>query len=182
MYMYFTRTLPESDVWSTEEIECYQQALLKHNKDFYGVAGDVGSKSVKQCVEFYYVWKKVCPDEYKRLRLLRRRRKKDGDELYSLRSRGGADVAPAAAAATASTAASAVAVSAAGAVTTVASSGVTSSATAPPAAEARDKLFACQYNWCNAVSARLILSVPFIDICHNWLDVSVIWYNYMFFM
>lgn len=33
----------------------------------------VGSKTVKQCVQFYYLWKKICPDDYKRLRLGRRR-------------------------------------------------------------------------------------------------------------
>ena len=43
-------------------------------------------KSVKQCVEFYYLWKKVCPDEYKRLRIIRKKREQD-DLLYNLRSR-----------------------------------------------------------------------------------------------
>ena len=43
-------------------------------------------KSVKQCVEFYYLWKKVCPDEYKRLRIIRKKREHD-DLLYNLRSR-----------------------------------------------------------------------------------------------
>lgn len=50
------------------------------------------SKSVKQCVQFYYLWKKVCPDEYKRLRIVRR--KKEHDELYNLRSRAAPDQAP----------------------------------------------------------------------------------------
>ena len=36
----------------------------------------VATKSVKQCVQFYYVWKKVCPDDYRRLRLARN---KQGD-------------------------------------------------------------------------------------------------------
>jgi hypothetical protein len=37
----------------------------------------IGSKTVKQCIQFYYLWKKVCPDEYKRLRLIRRRQNAD---------------------------------------------------------------------------------------------------------
>ena len=36
----------------------------------------VSTKSVKQCIQFYYVWKKVCPDDYKRLR---HSRNKHGD-------------------------------------------------------------------------------------------------------
>lgn len=64
--------------WSREEIELYQEALNAFDKDFFNVAAKVGSKNVKQCVEFYYVWKKVSPDDYRRLRCLRRRREQDG--------------------------------------------------------------------------------------------------------
>lgn len=38
----------------------------------------VQTKSVKQCIQFYYLWKKVCPDEYKRLRIIRRKREQEG--------------------------------------------------------------------------------------------------------
>jgi len=31
------------------------------------------SKSEAQCVQFYYFWKKVCPEEYQRIKLLRQR-------------------------------------------------------------------------------------------------------------
>jgi uncharacterized ferritin-like protein (DUF455 family) len=37
----------------------------------------IGSKTVKQCIQFYYLWKKVCSEEYKRLRLMRRRQNAD---------------------------------------------------------------------------------------------------------
>lgn len=72
--------------WSTEEVEAYQNAMLKYNKDFFLIAAEVGTKSVKECVQFYYLWKKVCSDEYKRLRIVRRRRREQ-DELYNLRSK-----------------------------------------------------------------------------------------------
>ena len=49
----------------------------------------VGTKSVKECVQFYYLWKKVCADEYKRLRIVRRRRREQ-DALYNLRSQAAA--------------------------------------------------------------------------------------------
>ncbi|KAL3183708.1 hypothetical protein MRX96_033792 [Rhipicephalus microplus] len=45
--------------------------------DFLHVATKVGTKNVQQCVEFYYVWKKVVPEEYRRLRCMRRRRELD---------------------------------------------------------------------------------------------------------
>lgn len=77
----------ESEAWSREEIETFTCAILKCDKDFYSIAKEMNSKDVRQCVEFYYLWKKVCPDEYKRLRFVRRRR--ESDAMYNLRSRGG---------------------------------------------------------------------------------------------
>ena len=44
----------------------------------------ISTKSVKECIQFYYLWKKVCPDDYKRLRTLRRKRHQN--TLYNLRS------------------------------------------------------------------------------------------------
>lgn len=34
----------------------------------------IRTKGVKQCIQFYYVWKKVCTDEYRRLKQVRERR------------------------------------------------------------------------------------------------------------
>lgn len=88
-------TYSESDKWSIHETELFLKALLKYDKDFHTIAQEVNitlrpqhfqreviwrfqlqirSKSVKQCVQFYYVWKKVCPDEYRRLKHVRERR------------------------------------------------------------------------------------------------------------
>lgn len=59
----------ESDRWTSHEMDVFYQGLLKYNKDFCAISRDVGAKSAKQCVQFYYLWKRLCPDEYKRLRL-----------------------------------------------------------------------------------------------------------------
>ncbi|KAJ9588681.1 hypothetical protein L9F63_018041, partial [Diploptera punctata] len=72
----------ESDRWNAEEMDTFHQGLLKYDKDFRSVAEEIGTKTVKQCIQFYYLWKKVCPEEYKRLRLIRRRQNAD----YSMRT------------------------------------------------------------------------------------------------
>ena len=38
----------------------------------------VETKTVKECIQFYYLWKKICPEEYKRLRIVRRRKEQEG--------------------------------------------------------------------------------------------------------
>ncbi|KAF2898801.1 hypothetical protein ILUMI_07375, partial [Ignelater luminosus] len=65
----------ESDKWSPEEIEAFQQALFRYDKDFFSIAREIGTKTTKQCVQFYYVWKKVCVDEYRRMKLSREARR-----------------------------------------------------------------------------------------------------------
>uniref|UniRef100_A0A915IWT9 Transcriptional-regulating factor 1 n=1 Tax=Romanomermis culicivorax TaxID=13658 RepID=A0A915IWT9_ROMCU len=67
-------TYVDSDSWSCEEIQQFQDALFKHDKDFFLVASTIGTKTVKQCVAFYYTWKKIYSDENRRLKSLRRRR------------------------------------------------------------------------------------------------------------
>lgn len=34
----------------------------------------VGTKTVKQCVQFFYTWKKICVDDYRRFKQSRDRR------------------------------------------------------------------------------------------------------------
>ncbi|XP_026824869.1 uncharacterized protein LOC105280652 isoform X2 [Ooceraea biroi] len=59
----------ESDRWTSYEMDMFYQGLLKYNKDFSAISRDIGAKTAKQCVQFYYLWKRFCPDEYKRLRI-----------------------------------------------------------------------------------------------------------------
>ncbi|XP_067312171.1 transcriptional-regulating factor 1 isoform X2 [Pseudorasbora parva] len=47
-----------SDRWTLQEKRQLNKALLIHHKDFYLVQKMVKTKSVSQCVEYYYTWKK----------------------------------------------------------------------------------------------------------------------------
>ncbi|VDL92105.1 unnamed protein product [Schistocephalus solidus] len=53
----------ETTPWCTEEIGRFQYALRHHEKDFHRVSKELQAygmdKSVKACVEFYYVWKRM---------------------------------------------------------------------------------------------------------------------------
>jgi len=59
---------PEKEKWSREEILVFQDALLKHGKDFVQVAKEIRSKRSEDCVIFYQLWKKVCSAEYEKIR------------------------------------------------------------------------------------------------------------------
>uniref|UniRef100_A0A1I7XFJ3 C2H2-type domain-containing protein n=1 Tax=Heterorhabditis bacteriophora TaxID=37862 RepID=A0A1I7XFJ3_HETBA len=64
----------DSSSWTPEEVNAFQDAIYKSEKDFHQVAQELTNKSVRECVEFYYTWKKACPDDYRKLRNLRRKR------------------------------------------------------------------------------------------------------------
>uniref|UniRef100_T1IPX5 Transcriptional-regulating factor 1 n=1 Tax=Strigamia maritima TaxID=126957 RepID=T1IPX5_STRMM len=85
-----TYPFTECDRWTLEDIDGYTQALNKCDKDFFSIAQELNNKTVKQCVQFYYLWKKVCPDEYKRHRIIRRKREQE-NLIYNLRSKGASD-------------------------------------------------------------------------------------------
>nr|UEK51590.1 HOX-like protein 8 [Parasacculina yatsui] len=67
-------TYMESLKWSPREIQTLQNALARYNKDFRLVAQEIGTRTVRQCVQFYYYWKKVCTREYLQLRNYRLQR------------------------------------------------------------------------------------------------------------
>ena len=60
--------------WTPDDIQSFQDAIYKSEKDFHQVASELGNRTVKDCIEFYYMWKKMCPDDYRKLRNLRRKR------------------------------------------------------------------------------------------------------------
>ncbi|GAU98322.1 hypothetical protein RvY_09483-2 [Ramazzottius varieornatus] len=60
-----------STIWSPDEISHFSQAIQAYEKDFFQVAAQVKSKSVAQCIEFFYYWKKVSPEDYRKCKRLR---------------------------------------------------------------------------------------------------------------
>ncbi|CAD5230186.1 unnamed protein product [Bursaphelenchus xylophilus] len=70
----YNNNYTDTDRWLPEEIAAFQDAIYKSEKDFHQVAMEFTNRTVKQCVAFYYTWKKACPDDYRKLRNLRRKR------------------------------------------------------------------------------------------------------------
>ncbi|XP_059841769.1 transcriptional-regulating factor 1 isoform X3 [Hypanus sabinus] len=48
-----------SDKWTTIERKMFNKALTIHNKDFFLVQKMIKTKTMAQCVEYYYTWKKL---------------------------------------------------------------------------------------------------------------------------
>ena len=55
--------LPPSSLWSEAEVNGFYECLLRHHKNFSRISSDLGTKSAKECVEYYYLWKNVCKEE-----------------------------------------------------------------------------------------------------------------------
>lgn len=55
--------MPKTKPWQPFEVDLFYEGLVRYHKDFNKVAKHVGSKSVKDCVEFYYLWKNICLEE-----------------------------------------------------------------------------------------------------------------------
>ena len=49
--------------WTESEVDLFYEGLVKHHKNFHKISSDIKSKSTKECVEFYYLWKNVCQEE-----------------------------------------------------------------------------------------------------------------------
>ncbi|KAJ1157360.1 hypothetical protein NDU88_010073 [Pleurodeles waltl] len=48
-----------SDRWTSQERKLFNKLLASNNKDFFQVQKMVNSKTLAQCVEYYYTWKKI---------------------------------------------------------------------------------------------------------------------------
>ncbi|RVE54322.1 hypothetical protein evm_001149 [Chilo suppressalis] len=59
---------PHEPRWTPDEVEAFLAGLGHYDKDFYRIAQLVRTKDSKQCIQFYYFWKKVTKD-YKTLYL-----------------------------------------------------------------------------------------------------------------
>ncbi|KAL5283952.1 TRERF1 family protein [Megaselia abdita] len=56
--------------WQPIEIEIFLKGLEKYGKDFYKISKEITTKTIKDCIQLYYFWKKICGD-YKTTHLKR---------------------------------------------------------------------------------------------------------------
>ena len=54
---------PPVEPWEVFEVDAFYEGLVKYRKDFTKISKHIGTKTVKDCVEFYYLWKNVCHEE-----------------------------------------------------------------------------------------------------------------------
>ncbi|XP_047537130.1 zinc finger protein 541 isoform X3 [Vanessa atalanta] len=54
--------------WTPDEVEAFLAGLSQYDKDFFRISQLIRTKDSKQCIQFYYFWKKVTKD-YKTLYL-----------------------------------------------------------------------------------------------------------------
>ncbi|GCB65649.1 hypothetical protein scyTo_0014917 [Scyliorhinus torazame] len=59
-----------TEKWTTAEKKMFNKAICLHNKDFFLMQKMIKYKTVAQCVEYYYTWKKQLKFEWKRTHLL----------------------------------------------------------------------------------------------------------------
>uniref|UniRef100_A0A0K0ECV8 C2H2-type domain-containing protein n=1 Tax=Strongyloides stercoralis TaxID=6248 RepID=A0A0K0ECV8_STRER len=63
-----------TDNWTKMEMNAFCEAIFKTEKNFNKMSKEIGTKSIKQCVEFYYFWKSACPEDYRKLKNLLRKK------------------------------------------------------------------------------------------------------------
>ncbi|XP_048474082.1 zinc finger protein 541-like isoform X2 [Rhincodon typus] len=59
-----------TEKWTTAEKKLFNKAICLYNKDFFLMQKMIKHKTVAQCVEYYYTWKKQLKFEWKRTHLL----------------------------------------------------------------------------------------------------------------
>lgn len=57
-YKSIPKIAPVEDTWSDSEVLQFEAGILSYGKDFHKINSTLFSKSVKQMIQFYYVWKK----------------------------------------------------------------------------------------------------------------------------
>lgn len=50
--------VPRRSIWTEDEVHLFERYIMLNGKNFYHISQAMKTKSVKQCVEFYYLWKK----------------------------------------------------------------------------------------------------------------------------
>ncbi|XP_059008973.1 zinc finger protein 541 isoform X1 [Mustela lutreola] len=69
-----------SDIWTPMEKRLFKKAFCAHKKDFYLIHKMIQTKTVAQCVEYYYIWKKMIKFDCGRAPGLEKRVKREPDE------------------------------------------------------------------------------------------------------
>ncbi|KAM5236863.1 zinc finger protein 541 isoform 2-T2 [Ctenodactylus gundi] len=70
-----------SDIWTPMEKRLFKKAFCAHKKDFYLIHKMIQTKTVAQCVEYYYIWKKMIKFDCGRAPGLEKRIKREMDEV-----------------------------------------------------------------------------------------------------
>ncbi|XP_029474938.1 zinc finger protein 541 [Rhinatrema bivittatum] len=69
-----------SDFWTPAEKRLFKKAFCAHKKDFYIIQKMIQTKSIFQCVEYYYTWKKLIKFDHSRSQVAGKRMKKEQSE------------------------------------------------------------------------------------------------------
>ncbi|XP_038623588.1 zinc finger protein 541 [Tachyglossus aculeatus] len=70
-----------SDAWTPAEKQLFRKAFCVHKKDFHLVQKAIRTKNVAQCVEYYYIWKKMIKFDCGRAAVTEMRARKGKDEV-----------------------------------------------------------------------------------------------------
>uniref|UniRef100_A0A2K5EI34 Zinc finger protein 541 n=1 Tax=Aotus nancymaae TaxID=37293 RepID=A0A2K5EI34_AOTNA len=70
-----------SDVWTPIEKRLFKKAFCAHKKDFYLIHKTIQTKTVAQCVEYYYIWKKMIKFDCGRAPGLEKRVRREPEEV-----------------------------------------------------------------------------------------------------
>ncbi|KAL8219900.1 UNVERIFIED_CONTAM: hypothetical protein K2H54_035967 [Gekko kuhli] len=70
-----------SHLWTPAEKQLFRKAFSVHKKDFYQIQKKIQTKTVSQCVEYYYNWKKILKFDCGRSQVVEKRSRKEQDEV-----------------------------------------------------------------------------------------------------
>ncbi|KAM6427891.1 zinc finger protein 541 isoform 1-T2 [Liasis olivaceus] len=70
-----------SHLWTPAEKQLFKKAFGLHKKDFYLIQKKIQTKTVSQCVEYYYSWKKILKFDCSRAQVVEKRPKIEQDEI-----------------------------------------------------------------------------------------------------
>ncbi|XP_054855629.1 zinc finger protein 541 [Eublepharis macularius] len=70
-----------SHLWTPAEKQLFKKAFGMHKKDFYVIKKKIQTKTVSQCVEYYYNWKKILKFDCSRSQVVEKRSKREQDEV-----------------------------------------------------------------------------------------------------